>query len=77
MIRDTIHDACDANLNDKVSSRLQKLAAFLKDGPSSTLNEFAAKLGASPTTTHRDLAYLQKPGIVRREGSRENRYLGG
>ena len=75
VIRDTIQDACDdkinGNLNDKINDRQHRLIELLKDCPTITLNELSVKLGVSPTTAQRDLAYLQKLGIVRREGSRK------
>ena len=75
VIRDTIQDACDEqineHLNEQINERQQRLTSLLKKNPTLTIVELAKQVGCSVATIRRDLAYLQKLGVVRREGSRK------
>ena len=67
VIRDTIQCACDEQINE----RQQGLVSLLKDSPALTIADLAKQVGCSVATVRRDLAHLQKLGIIRREGSRK------
>ena len=75
IIRDTIQDVTDEqineHLNEQIDTRQQQLVAILKKSPASTIPKLAEQMDCSVATVRRDLAHLQKLGIVRREGSRK------
>lgn len=75
VIRDTIQDATDEqineHLNEQINARQQGLIAIIRKGPASTIPDLAEQMDCSVATIRRDLAHLQKLGIIRREGSRK------
>ena len=59
------------HLNKQINTRQQQLFSVLKETPTLTIPELAERMDCSVATIRRDLAHLQKLGIVRREGSRK------
>ena len=75
VIRDTIQDACDEqineHLNEQINEHQQRLVSILGESPTLTIANLASQAGCSVATVRRDLSYLQRFDIIRREGSRK------
>lgn len=73
-IRNNSDDTKDDPINDtkELTERQKHIVALVSSSDTITIDDMTQKIGASNATVKRELANLQKKGIIVREGGRKN-----
>ena len=69
---ENVGDMSEINVGDmseiKLSERQQIISSIIKSNPSISAKQMSETLSVTPRTIERDLAFMQKAGIIRHEG---------